>query len=59
MKSKLSESHNLKIEGVLDITDNIITVIIEEIGERDLSDLLSKFNGSNVKISVSFGTDLE
>lgn len=58
-KSKLSEKYSLSVEGILDIRDGDIVVEVDDIGEKNLAGLLAKFNGSNVKISVSFGNELE
>jgi hypothetical protein len=58
-KSKISETHKLAIEGILDIReDGIIGVSVEDVGDKELSDLLVKFNGENVKISVTLGNEI-
>ena len=56
-RSKITESHMMKIEGLLDIEN--MTVEVDEIGVKELSELLGKFNGCNVKISVTLNNDIE
>jgi hypothetical protein len=58
-KSKLTESHSLKAEGFLDIKeDNTISIEIEDVGKKELSDLLIKFNGESVSFSITLKEDL-
>jgi hypothetical protein len=55
-KSKISERFQLNIEGVLDIED--MTVDVEEIGTKELKDLLKDFNGKNIKIAITYGEEI-
>ena len=59
-KSKIVETHRVSAEGILDIdTDTgMIVLDVEDIGEKNLADLLVKFNGANVKVVVSLNADV-
>jgi head-tail adaptor len=58
-KSKINEAHVLNVEGILDITQGQeMSIEVEEIGKKTLNELLTKFNGENVKITVRFGNDI-
>jgi hypothetical protein len=58
-KSKIQETHKLSIEGILDIrSDNTIRISVEDIGDKELSDLLLKFNGENVKFGVALNNEI-
>jgi hypothetical protein len=53
--AKISEKHSLNVEGTLDITDSKIEIEViteEDTFKKNLSELLIKFNGELVKISV-------
>ena len=59
-KSKVSEkittTHQLSIECTLDVdklTDGIIIGEVEDEGEKDLAELIKKFNGEYVKIVIT------
>lgn len=55
-KSKINEKYSLNVEGVLDVKE--MTIDVEEIGTKQLSDLIKTFDGKNVKISVSYGEEI-
>lgn len=58
-KSKIIESHRLSIEGILDIKDdNTISIDIEEVGNKELSDLLLKFNGESIKLVITLNSEI-
>ena len=58
-KSKISEVHKLNVEGTLIIdSDGRMTIDVEEIGVKDLDELLTRFNGENIKFSVSLSNDI-
>ena len=44
-------SQTLKVEGILNLEDNFIE--IEDVGEKSLTELLQRFDGQNIKISVT------
>lgn len=56
MKSKIQEKHNLSVEGVL--CASALTLDVEEIGTKELQELLKGFDGKNVKISVTYGEEI-
>jgi hypothetical protein len=59
-KSKIKETHSLKVEGILDINaDKTISIDVEEVGLKDLSDLLIKFNGEDIKLTISLCNDID
>jgi hypothetical protein len=64
-KSKLSEKYSLNVEGVLGIEldeeneTSTITVDVEEVGTKNLAELLKKFDKECVKISVSYSNEVE
>ena len=52
-KQSVSKKYTVNANGILDINDGIITVIVEDIGEFRLDELLKDFNGYTVKISTT------
>ena len=56
-KSKYSEKHTISVEGIFNSDD--MSIEIEDIGVKELSEILNKFNGCNIKLSISLGNDLE
>ena len=56
-KSKINQTIRKSVEGVLHLEGENIIVEIEDTGERDFRDLFKKFNGENVKISISVSND--
>lgn len=56
-KSKYTEIHSISVEGVLNTED--MTIEIEDIGVKDLSKVLAKLNGCNIKIRVTLSNELE
>jgi len=55
-RSKLNEKHTLSAEGILNLEN--LSLEIEDIGEKDLKDLLARFNGCNVKINITLNNEL-
>lgn len=55
MASKIRETHNLTIEGILNIdgTTNRMYIEVEQLGSKALDDLALKFNGELVKITFT------
>ena len=52
-KSALVLKQSLSMTGVLHTSSDEIVIDLEEIGTRNVRDLLHRFNGENVKISIS------
>ena len=57
-KSKLSEkitnTHQLSVEGTLNVDDlGKIIVELEDEGEKDISDIIRKFNGEYMKLVIT------
>jgi len=57
-RSKINESWIKNVEGVLNL-DEEPSMEIEEIGTVTLKDLFKRFNGENIKISMSLSNDGE
>lgn len=57
MAKKYTETHSISVEGVLDT--EAMTIDIEDIGTKDLSEVLAKLNGCNIKIRVTLVNDLD
>jgi hypothetical protein len=55
-KSKIQEKFSKTIEGILDIED--MTMDVEEIGTKELKELLKDFNSKNVKIAITYGEEI-
>lgn len=55
-KSKYKESHSVSIEGVLNTED--MTIEVEDIGVKELKDVLAKLDGCSIKISVTLSNEL-
>ena len=56
-KSSIKQKQSLAISGILSVED--LQIEGEEIGVRDLKDLLAEFDGKDVSISVSFSEEIE
>ena len=54
-KSPISENHTLNLSGILDL-DNM-SMDFDDIGSKELRDLLDKFNNEYVKITVTLRND--
>ena len=57
MAKKYTETHSISVEGVLDT--EAMTIDIEDIGTKELSEVLAKLNGCNIKIRVTLVNDLD
>jgi len=55
-KSKYKESHSVSIEGIFD-KDNM-TIEVEDIGTKELQEVLAKLDGCSIKLSVTLSSDL-
>lgn len=56
ISEKLTTTHQLSIEGTLNLdnlAENMFIAEIEDLGEKDLVELLKKFNGQFVKLSIT------
>lgn len=56
INEKITTTHKLDIEGVLNVDnleENMLIAELEDEGEKDLKDLINKFNGKFVKISIT------
>lgn len=51
MGKAIIEKHSKTLSGILNVDD--MTMEFEEIGVKDLKDLIEKFDGENVKITIS------
>lgn len=49
-KSKITESHSISAEGVLNVSDGIIALEVEDIGIKRLADLVNDLDGKLVKV---------
>lgn len=56
-KSKYQESCVVNIEGIYDHENK--TIEVEEIGTKALEDIMAKFNGANIKMSIKISNELE
>ena len=55
-KACVVEKHSISIDGVLDT--EAMTMDCEDIGVRGLEELLKKFNGEHVKLSISLTSEV-
>nr|DAQ68711.1 MAG TPA: YonK protein [Caudoviricetes sp.] len=52
--AKITKKNALSVQGVVNIENNNITFSVEDVeGEISLADLMSGFNGQEVKLSVN------
>ena len=59
-KASITRKYTLAANGILDITDEGISIETADTGEMvDLRDLLEDFNNKAVKISVAYDEDYE
>lgn len=56
-KSKYTEKHSVSIEGILDLEN--MTVEVEELGVKELKEVLAKLDGCNIKLNVTLSNDLD
>ena len=56
-KSKYQESCTVNIEGFVNVDD--MTIEVEDVGVKEISDILKRFNGANVKMSIKLSSDLD
>lgn len=57
--AKITKKNTLSVQGVVNIENNNITFSVEDVeGEISLADLMSGFNGQEVKLSVNQTDDL-
>lgn len=57
--AKITKKNTLSVQGVVNIENNNITFSVEDVeGEISLADLMSGFNGQEVKLSVNQTEDL-
>ena len=56
-KAKYMENLTVSIEGIYDHENK--TIEVEEIGTKELDDIMSKFNGANLKMTVKIQNELE
>ena len=56
-KSKYTEKHSVSIEGILNLED--MTIEVEDIGVKELYEVLKKLDGCNIKLSVALSNELE
>ena len=54
MAQKVQRKYSLNIQGIVDIEDGRITILVGDKGEYDLAELMRAFNGNECKISVSY-----
>lgn len=59
MASKMNKSYKAEITGILDIGDNIISVLVEDTeAPVSLSEFIEDFRDKEVKISISYKEDM-
>jgi len=60
MSAKIKESHNLSIEGVLDIDANtgVMEIEVEEVGKKTIHELATRFNGELIKITFALKNEI-
>ena len=58
MASKYKIKQSAVAEGILRIEDNTIVLEIDELGDINLENMLSKFNGELIKINISTVEDI-
>lgn len=60
MAKNVVSNDTIKINGVLNIENEIgeITVSIEDVGDIALADLIDRFNGKDVSISIGYKEEL-
>lgn len=56
-KVKYSENLTVSIEGIYDHENKSIEV--EDIGTKELDEIMQKFNGASIKMSIKIQNELE
>ena len=54
MAQKVQKRYALNIQGVVEINDGHINILVEDRGEFDLANLMNAFDGNECKISVHY-----
>ena len=57
-KAKITEKHNLAIEGVVNIQGDKIVLEVEDLGSRNLAVMMKSFDGELVKIAIAKTTGI-
>ena len=58
--SNVKKKYNVNIKGVLNInSDGRIIMAVEDMGDMPLDEILSDFDGRDVKIALSYEEDYE
>lgn len=59
MGKKIHEKHTISIKGVLELVGDKITLEVEDLGSKNLSQVISKFDGQNVSLTISYEDEIE
>lgn len=57
-KSPIQETHNLKFKGVLNTDTENITMEFEDLGVKTIRELIEKFNGEMIDITVKLNNEI-
>jgi hypothetical protein len=59
MAGKVNKKSTIKVRGILDLSDGIVKLEVEDVEEPVvLADLLKEFDGFNIQISADYSKDL-
>ena len=59
MAGKVNKKSTIKVRGILDLSDGIVKLEVEDVEEAVvLADLLKEFDGFNIQISADYSKDL-
>lgn len=59
MASKINKKMSVDIKGVLDLTDGIVRIEVEDVEVPIVfTELVKEFDGKDVKIALTFGEEL-
>ena len=56
-KSAITETHNLSIQGELDVDS--LTIDCQDLGTKNLKDLFAKFDKELITITIKLKTELD
>lgn len=57
--AKINKKMSVDVKGVLDLTDGIVRVEVEDVDAPVIfSELVKEFDGKDVKIALTFGEEL-
>jgi hypothetical protein len=59
MPKKIQEKHTIFVKGVLEVDGDKILLEVEDVGTKNLAEIVEKFNGQTVTVNLSYDNVIE